>query len=421
MTNTTSVDSFGVHYVEAIAAFQAKVNLTSKRWDEFMGPIHARAFTIAGATKADLVGDMHSAISDALKTGKTITNFRKEFDAIVQKHGWSYKGSRGWRTQMIYNTNMRTARMAGRWQQIERSRNRRPYIQYVVVDDTRLRPAHRAWKAVILPVDDKFWDTHYPPNGWGCRCTVKTLSQRDMDRKGLTVSESPEIERSPRVNTRTGEYYGEVPNGIDSGWDYNVGKASLGADIALGQKIMKLPQPSRATILNSRETYADKIQPSWTQWLKVIGANKRPRGYSHSVGVLPESSIAAIEAKGIEVNSALMVVTDDNLDKLFKERGKRSKGKGKTRSGIRVPEAWLKRLPKLIANYQAILYDHDNNGLVFVLNQKTQDRKGKVVVEFNMKRRRAGSLPFNKVKSLSAVKLEDYNSGNYEVIEGNLK
>ena len=31
--------------------------------------------------------------------GTTLETFRKRFDGIVGKHGWSYKGGRDWRTE----------------------------------------------------------------------------------------------------------------------------------------------------------------------------------------------------------------------------------------------------------------------------------------------------------------------------------
>ena len=35
-----------------------------------------------------------------------------------------------------------------------------------------MREEHRALHGITLPPSDPFWDTHYPPNGWNCRCRV---------------------------------------------------------------------------------------------------------------------------------------------------------------------------------------------------------------------------------------------------------
>ena len=44
--------------------------------------------------------------------------------------------------------------------------------------------------------DDPIWDTWFPPNGFKCRCTVKTLSKRQMEQRGLTVeTEAPRAAR----------------------------------------------------------------------------------------------------------------------------------------------------------------------------------------------------------------------------------
>ncbi len=36
----------------------------------------------------------------------------------------------------------------------------------------RTRPEHQKWNGIILPVNHPFWNTHLPPNDYGCRCTV---------------------------------------------------------------------------------------------------------------------------------------------------------------------------------------------------------------------------------------------------------
>ena len=225
---------------EAIAFLRDKLDIPTEHWDDMRGEPHANGFTVAGATKIALLGDLHAAVNQAIEDGQSIGEFRKGFDKIIQEHGWTYRGKRGWRTRVIYDTNLRTAHAAGRWKQIvqsardQQARGETLYLQYLTVGDARVRPEHAQWHEIILPVDHPFWDTHYPPNGWGCRCIVRVLTERQLERQGLKSSKAPQIVRTERVNTRSGEVYGEVPEGIDVGWDYHVGKAWLRHDRAGG-------------------------------------------------------------------------------------------------------------------------------------------------------------------------------------------
>ncbi len=225
----------GVPFQEAIDFYRQKVRLPTRTWTDLWEGMHARAFVVAGAVKAELIADFHNAVQRAIAEGRTLNDFRRDFDAIVARHGWSYNGSRGWRSGVIYNTNMRMAHSAGRWQQAQRLKDRRPYIRYIAVQDSRTRPEHMAWHDTVLPVDHAFWHTHTPPNGWNCRCTFQTLSESDMKRRGLAVTEPPEIEIETRqVKTPTGKVGVQVPKGIDTGFGYNVGEAAFGrgADLA---------------------------------------------------------------------------------------------------------------------------------------------------------------------------------------------
>lgn len=219
-----------VPFQEAIDYHRQKVGMPTRAWTDLWEGMHARAFVVAGAMKAGLVADLKAAVDKARAEGRTITDFRKDFDAIVQRHGWDYKGARGWRTRTILETNLRTAYAAGKWQQAQATKDRRPYLRYVAILDRRTRPDHRGWHGTVLHIDAGLWDTHYPPCGFGCRCTVQTLSDRDLGRYGYSVSEEPEVEWvDRRVATPEGATSVQVPKGIDPGWAYNPGKAGLGA------------------------------------------------------------------------------------------------------------------------------------------------------------------------------------------------
>ena len=102
----------------------------------------------------------------------------------------------------------------------------------------------------MLPVEHPFWRTHYPPNGWRCRCLVQQLSEDDLERYGFTISPDPPVRTRPWANKRTGELR-HVPLGIDPGFDHNVGRVRLEKDAA-NRLITKLdaapPDLARAAI-----------------------------------------------------------------------------------------------------------------------------------------------------------------------------
>lgn len=227
----------GVSFQEAIDFYRDKIKIPTEGWTDLWQGQHSRAFTVAGATKGDLLSDLYSAAEKGLSEGITPDDFRKQFDDIVARHGWSGgpggAGVGAWRSATIFNTNMRTAYQAGRYKQMTDPDviEARPYWMYDAVNDNRTRPQHREWDGLILPADDAWWDTHFPPNGWGCRCRVRNLSERDLKRTGRTLDTAPKQETYEWNDPQTGEVR-EVPVGIDPGWDYNPGKTAWGRDWA---------------------------------------------------------------------------------------------------------------------------------------------------------------------------------------------
>lgn len=164
-----SAEYINLPFEEAIEFFRQKLNLPTRTWKDILKGAHSRAFVVAGAIKEELIDDLRTSVGKGLIEGTTLNQFRKDFDNIVQKHGWTYKGGTAWRTAVIFNTNLSVAYSAGHWKQMTDPDvvKARPYFRYVGSSSAEPRTEHMKWYNLVLPADDPWWDTHYPPNGWG--------------------------------------------------------------------------------------------------------------------------------------------------------------------------------------------------------------------------------------------------------------
>ena len=81
----------------------------------------------------------------------------------------------------IYETNLRSAYMKGRFDRSYES-DAHPYLMYRVGPSKVHRPEHLAFDGLILDKNDKFWLSHNPPNGWGCKCYTVAVSKARKER-----------------------------------------------------------------------------------------------------------------------------------------------------------------------------------------------------------------------------------------------
>jgi SPP1 gp7 family putative phage head morphogenesis protein len=216
-------------FTEAIDYFNQKRPLPTTGWRDVYGPQHDHAVMVAGANKAAIVESFASAIQGAIESGETLADFRKRFDDIVSTHGWDYKGSRGWRTRLIYETNIRQAYNAGREAQMAdpQFQQRFPYMEYRHSGAENYRPQHKAWDGLVLRADDPWWNVHSPSNGYGCKCKKFPVSRRQMARRGKSGPDTaPPDKHREFIDERTGEVK-QIPLGIDPGFEHRPGSSWL--------------------------------------------------------------------------------------------------------------------------------------------------------------------------------------------------
>lgn len=230
--------------VDTVRAWEARGALqTTVRWSEMRHEQHAVAFTVAKIAKLDLLRYMRTSLDEVIRSGGTFEGWKGSILPELKRQGWwgavSNRDLTGTdetiivnerRLRTIYGTNVRMSLASGHWQRIQRQKDVLPYLRYLASTSERKRPLHKLWYGVIRRVDDVWWQTHFPPNGWGCKCHFEQVSERRLARMGWKVTPPDEIADGPPQTwfPATGEKL-TVPAGIDPGFGYNPGTAHLRA------------------------------------------------------------------------------------------------------------------------------------------------------------------------------------------------
>jgi len=403
MPNTAQYGS--LKFDEAIDFFKNKINLPTETWSDITNEMHGRAFVVSGAVKAELLSDFHESILKSIDEGTDIAEFRKDFDKIVAKHGWSYKGKRGWRTSIILDTNLSTAYSAGREKQrkLPEIIAAFPNDEYNSMDDSRVRPLHKKWDGTILPHDDPWWSTHTPPNGWRCRCWKEPTSegaQKESPNDGTTLWENP--------STGIKE---SIPKGIDPGFAYNPLEASTMSDHATWQSIKKCPEQIQEAFLSEMAEsgqYSGVLDKMINRMQSNIHEQWHLKGETKTVGWISPDIWTDIKKRTAEPYSPVITATDKGIQHTLR-----------TKKNVlqKVTANELKKIPETIANPESVLWDTGDNSLLYVTSG--ENKKLKFVVKLERKSKQF-KHDINELRTASKINVNNLKEKRYEVISGKL-
>jgi SPP1 gp7 family putative phage head morphogenesis protein len=189
-------------FEEAVDYFKGRVPVTAEVFYRIAEQYRGLAFTVSGYTKAQILKRFYDEILAALEDGNTFSEFRRNMNDFLKAEG--YEGLDPLQADLIFRTNIQTAYNVGHYEQMTDPgvMKLRPFWQYDAVNDQHTRPSHLAMDGKVFPADSPVWNTWFPPNGFRCRCTVRTLSKRQVEARGLTVEdEFPAIAPDPHFGT----------------------------------------------------------------------------------------------------------------------------------------------------------------------------------------------------------------------------
>ena len=408
-----------------MAAFQGRQLELTGSWQDLWHEDHARAFTVAKVSSLDLLQSIHEEVGVALEKGLTKDQFKKAMVGRLQAEGWLGEASRDaegaarlgrpGRLDLIYDTNLRVSHAAGQWGRIERMQTRFPFLRYSTMNDSRVRPQHRAWEGITLPVNDPFWDTHFPPNGWRCRCTASQWSQGDLDQAGFKTTPPEHIppdEMVTFVNKRTGEV-SQVPKGIDPGWAYNPGKEGVRASElgqTVGGKLLTAdPRLSARAFQSAGEAFSAPLRARLNQWAEAAARNVlKPTGAQLVVGALPPATVEFLAAQGVALETAAISLSDREFLHMARP--------AKALRGAAWPPSLLLELPSMLATPEAVYWDTQDGLLVYAWSVEGQSAKAVIRVNYRVKSE-GQKLRTNLIKTTGLVQPGNLEAPRYQKIQ----
>lgn len=310
-------------------------------WRELWEDAHAKAFTISKMTDIELLKDTKNTLQKSLEEGWASQKTQRELTNMFNQRGfWGKKtitddngeektiqlGS-PYRVKTIYRQNIQSSYNAGRYLKQLQNVEFAPYFQYICVLDEATRPEHKALHGKVFRYDDPLWASLYPPNGWGCRCTVRSLTKGEVQRLDVDIEKSGSklSYKDVVINEETGEkkqvavFKTKDLSGrplvmqADAGWSTNVGKAAWNIDVLAFNKVKDMPKNIKDRFISemAQNTLNEKVYKNFVN--TVFKSGFQSKGLERTVTWFTPVVLDKLNREKIKIDSPVVVMEDRRI------------------------------------------------------------------------------------------------------------
>jgi len=368
---------------------------------------HATSFTVAKAMQIDVLSDFHEAVKQAVGNGQSFETFKKNIKPTLQQKGWwgrkemidpltghtvnAQLGSDR-RLKTIYNVNMRSAYQKGQYDRTMAS-DLHPYLMYHIGPSIKHREEHAVWNGLILPKDDPFWDSHFPPNGWGCKCYTRAVSEarkKKYENEGITVppradgtgggklavkTVAPPDTYRTFFNERKGTFE-RIPNGVSPGINWNQGsinRSTAGLEHLVQKTRDKVPEQFDSIINSILKSQVNKND--FYGFIEDALGKKEDHQHTAAVGLLDSRITKFLIGKKIDLSKYPIIMLESKL-----VNGKKYTGKHTRMGNAPSKNDWYNLIDWLM---DAPIF-WDGTGLIY-LAKVSESQYMKIAVDISLK------------------------------------
>lgn len=216
--------------------FEHALMISQNRWEQIIEKVFKGTLN-TGDIPEDLLSHYGSVFRGAIDDGRTSELSGIEFwknDILMKRNGYDFAASKsynlinelsiirdkgGFKTLdefkqfvddrgifNLYNKAwldseaqqfLASSQMSTKWIEMQQNIDVAPNLRYNTVGDDRVRPSHAELDGLTKPKNDRFWDTYYPPNDWGCRCDVDETDASPSKKKTPKVEINDLFKNNP--------------------------------------------------------------------------------------------------------------------------------------------------------------------------------------------------------------------------------
>jgi SPP1 gp7 family putative phage head morphogenesis protein len=155
----------------------------------------ANLFMFSGAKNIEQLRELTDLLTDQDGNIKSFATFKKDAENVFKTYNNTW-------LKAEYNYAIAASQSAVNWLQYQDAKEVKPLLEYQTAGDDRVRLEHNKLDGIAVPIDDPFWDTYYPPNGWGCRCDVVQRSEDEVKPKKILSKEKAQAKGANVINER---------------------------------------------------------------------------------------------------------------------------------------------------------------------------------------------------------------------------